>query len=298
MLFCKRLLLAYLLGVCALTRPVFGENAERVFSALLKAYPDKVSDVIFKNGDWTITIAEKIYYWAGGRILPESERESGMKYVPYSFYFYPRTMPPLRKLDSEAKSRVNAAIEQREAKKDLRHPALMNALWGIENIQSANASIESIVFLGKEVRVHHEIIDPLKQVEKEILNTAKRNQVVRAWITRLFRADGFVWRTISGSANRSLHSYGIAIDLTLREYSNKQIYWRWSKPFYPEWWAIPYKDRYFPPNPVIQAFEKYGFIWGGKWFFFDQVHFEYRPELMILSGYQDFSSAKTSADQP
>jgi hypothetical protein len=28
----------------------------------------------------------------------------------------------------------------------------------------------------------------------------------------------------------------------------------------------------------------YGFIWGGKWLFFDTMHFEYRPEILILSG--------------
>ncbi|MCK5249849.1 MAG: M15 family metallopeptidase, partial [Spirochaetaceae bacterium] len=36
------------------------------------------------------------------------------------------------------------------------------------------------------------------------------------------------------------------------------------------------------PEAVVEAFEKNGFIWGGKWFLFDQIHFEYRPELIIL----------------
>jgi hypothetical protein len=35
---------------------------------------------------------------------------------------------------------------------------------------------------------------------------------------------------------------------------------------------------------VIKAFEAYGFIWGGKWTFYDTMHFEYRPELLILGG--------------
>ncbi|MEJ2663631.1 MAG: M15 family metallopeptidase, partial [Spirochaetia bacterium] len=29
-------------------------------------------------------------------------------------------------------------------------------------------------------------------------------------------------------------------------------------------------------------FEKYGFIWGGKWYHYDTMHFEYRPELLVI----------------
>ncbi|MBP9613702.1 MAG: M15 family metallopeptidase, partial [Sulfurospirillum sp.] len=25
--------------------------------------------------------------------------------------------------------------------------------------------------------------------------------------------------------------------------------------------------------------EKYGFVWGGRWYHYDTMHFEYRPEL-------------------
>jgi hypothetical protein len=34
---------------------------------------------------------------------------------------------------------------------------------------------------------------------------------------------------------------------------------------------------------VIRAFEGEGFIWGGKWPWFDTMHFEYHPELILLS---------------
>ena len=32
---------------------------------------------------------------------------------------------------------------------------------------------------------------------------------------------------------------------------------------------------------VVEIFEKYGFIWGGKWYHYDTMHFEYRPELLV-----------------
>jgi len=35
---------------------------------------------------------------------------------------------------------------------------------------------------------------------------------------------------------------------------------------------------------VVKVFEHFGFVWGGKWFYWDLVHFEYRPDLLILNG--------------
>jgi hypothetical protein len=33
------------------------------------------------------------------------------------------------------------------------------------------------------------------------------------------------------------------------------------------------------PFEVVEPFEAEGFIWGGKWYHYDTMHFEYRPEL-------------------
>ncbi len=50
-----------------------------------------------------------------------------------------------------------------------------------------------------------------------------------------------------------------------------------------EWYAIPYERRWMVPLQIVEVFEEQGFIWGGKWFFFDTMHFEYRPEILILA---------------
>jgi D-alanyl-D-alanine carboxypeptidase len=39
---------------------------------------------------------------------------------------------------------------------------------------------------------------------------------------------------------------------------------------------LVYKNKI--PLEIAAAFEKHGFIWGGKWYHFDGMHFEYRPE--------------------
>ncbi|QKQ24798.1 M15 family metallopeptidase [Candidatus Ruthia endofausta] len=34
------------------------------------------------------------------------------------------------------------------------------------------------------------------------------------------------------------------------------------------------------PQIIIDTFEKYSFIWDGKWYHHDTMHFEYRAELL------------------
>lgn len=84
-------------------------------------------------------------------------------------------------------------------------------------------------------------------------------------------AGTFKWRTIAGTARQSNHSFGAAIDINL----TFTDYWRWdlnNKDHY------PYKNRI--PLEIVRIFEKHGFIWGGKWYHYDTMHFEYRPELL------------------
>jgi peptidoglycan L-alanyl-D-glutamate endopeptidase CwlK len=83
----------------------------------------------------------------------------------------------------------------------------------------------------------------------------------------------FNWRPIAGSDQLSAHSFGIAIDID-PDYSD---YWRWNKAGDSEK-PIPYRNRI--PHRIVEIFERHGFIWGGKWYHYDTMHFEYRPELL------------------
>ena len=76
----------------------------------------------------------------------------------------------------------------------------------------------------------------------------------------------FVWRNIAGTNRLSNHSFGTAIDINTK-YSD---YWQWNK-------NMTYTNRI--PIEIVEIFEKYGFIWGGKWYHYDTMHFEFRPEL-------------------
>ena len=77
-------------------------------------------------------------------------------------------------------------------------------------------------------------------------------------------------RVVADTGAPSPHSYGIAIDLNLA-FSD---YWYWG----PHSGKIAYRNRM--PQQIVDVFEKHGFIWGGKWYHYDTMHFEYRPELL------------------
>lgn len=85
-------------------------------------------------------------------------------------------------------------------------------------------------------------------------------------------AGTFNCRPIAGTKRLSAHGHGIAIDIN----AERSDYWRWSKPDAEG--RHTYKNRI--PWEVILIFERHGFIWGGKWYHYDTMHFEYRPELL------------------
>ncbi len=79
-------------------------------------------------------------------------------------------------------------------------------------------------------------------------------------------------RPIAGTNRPSPHGYGIAIDIAVAG----AHYWRWDRsagaPAVAAW-------RNAIPVEIVAAFEREGFVWGGRWSHYDTMHFEYRPEL-------------------
>lgn len=88
-------------------------------------------------------------------------------------------------------------------------------------------------------------------------------------------ADTYCYRTIQDTDRLSMHSFGIAIDLA----PTKTQYWKGEAAS--ETAHIGYKNTM--PLSIVRIFEKYGFIWGGRWYHYDTMHFEYRPELFAPS---------------
>ncbi|MBN9071220.1 MAG: M15 family metallopeptidase [Rhizobiales bacterium] len=70
----------------------------------------------------------------------------------------------------------------------------------------------------------------------------------------------------------SMHAYGAAIDLNTKY----TAYWQWQKPDAAG--HIKWSNRI--PKEIVDIFERHGFIWGGRWYHYDTMHFEYRPEML------------------
>ena len=83
----------------------------------------------------------------------------------------------------------------------------------------------------------------------------------------------FNWRPIVNTDRMSAHSYGIAIDVVV----SKSNYWEWEK----QNGQIVWHNQI--PQAIVDAFEAEGFAWGGRWYHYDTMHFEYRPELAAAS---------------
>lgn len=90
-------------------------------------------------------------------------------------------------------------------------------------------------------------------------------------------SGSFYWRKVRGANRLSAHSYGIAFDIGVKH----SDYWLWKNPKKGETEHIAYANQI--PQKLVQIFEKHGFIWGGRWYHYDTMHFEYRPEILAAN---------------
>ncbi len=112
------------------------------------------------------------------------------------------------------------------------------------------------------------VADKLRAVSAELEALPKSFDV---YLTPV--AGTYACRVIAGTERLSTHGHGIAIDIALK----RAHYWRWSKPDA----AGHYRWKNDIPVEIVRIFEKHGFIWGGRWYHYDTMHFEYRPELLV-----------------
>ncbi len=89
----------------------------------------------------------------------------------------------------------------------------------------------------------------------------------------------YCWRVIAGANRLSNHSFGMTIDINIAH----SHYWQWD--LKKEGRAVCEDAQLIYRNAIpweiVAIFEKHGFIWGGKWYHYDTMHFEYRPELLV-----------------
>ncbi len=153
----------------------------------------------------------------------------------------------------------------------IRSGKLMKRLYG-GNRASVSNRLKRLDWFGRNVRVTsvHGVDKALARVRDDLSKLPVRH------IKPARKSSGtFNWRKIAGTNRLSVHSFAAAIDIN-NKYAD---YWRWAggKPG-----NVPkYKNRI--PLEIVAIFEKHGFIWGGRWYHFDTMHFEYRPEMIAIA---------------
>jgi len=125
----------------------------------------------------------------------------------------------------------------------------INAFFG-----APGANLTSYNFFGRTVTVNRKMTIFLDQIQREV-NTANTGYVFN-------RIDSYNDRTKILGGGKSLHSWGIALDINPA-----------ANPYQPGRWDDVKTD--IPPK-IIEIFKKYGFAWGGDWpGERDPMHFEW-----------------------
>ena len=251
------------------------EAQHRILLAFAEGYPDKISNVMFLNNDWTMLVNGVRFYYANGRFLPEELRLRWEDYLPYDFYVYPWTGT-----DAQRRAFMNNPVYSSGSSylfETLYSSPTENAAWELQ---------EKFSFFGVKMLVHQYIKPKLDLVTEDIRAAAFTDPSINEWISELQTGMpnyGWVWRDIAGTNRRSMHSYGVAVDLLPADLNGRLTYWRWNASGAGN--TINRQTYYMPPETVIRIFQEYGFLWGGNWALIDTMHFEFRPEILLLSGF-------------
>jgi hypothetical protein len=154
----------------------------------------------------------------------------------------------------------------------IRVEAFFLKMYG-ENKEAVRKNLVEIDFLGSKL-----LVTKINSIDKKLLKIAKELAKYPDFKKYLENIGGtFNWRKIAGTNRLSTHSFGMTIDINIK-YSN---YWRWAVGDKTEDGKRPIAYKNKIPLEIVHIFEQNGFIWGGKWYHYDTMHFEYRPELLI-----------------
>jgi hypothetical protein len=154
----------------------------------------------------------------------------------------------------------------------IRNTAFFKKIYG-ETQQQVAQNLTEITWCPK--LVHQKIrVTKVNGVDKQLQQISAEldeHPELKKYLTNI--GGTFNWRNIAGTNRLSMHSFGMTIDINI----TFTDYWQWVCNCTAEDTVVPYRNRI--PQPIVDIFERHGFIWGGRWAHFDTMHFEYRPEL-------------------
>ena len=256
------------------------------------SYSNRISVPTIKNRELGFYLDNTWFNWADGKLLKDEDMPNRDEYINFGFYSYSLDgLPKLPEVSEEMTREFEDSFKRRINSRRTINDGFLNTLYDGNTSRNIFNNIMTMSVLGYRTQVHEFIQKPLSNANAEVFAVAQTNEEVKKFLSSLKTVSGYVWKMISKSSSKSYHSYGAAFDTLPRRNGGKQIYWAWTRVNNKNWYAVPYEDRWHPPEDVIKVFEKHGFIWGGKWNNYDTIHFEYRPELIIYNRIKDDENA-------
>ena len=226
--------------------------------ALLMAYPDVIKNI--EDNKVILFTGEEIVY-DDGKEKNHNERldNCDVEDMFYQTYSVTDSVPPY--LFDPGRTRSDK---------------LFKALYG-STAAEVTRNLVTVEWFGGNVRFTavNGAADSLRAVAKELANNTHLEPFLKS-------SGTFYWRPVRGADRLSAHSYGIAFDIGVA----KSDYWLWKNGNRNDELArVTYTNRI--PLELVKIFEKHGFIWGGAWYHFDTMHFEFRPELIKYAQLQN-----------
>jgi hypothetical protein len=217
---------------------------------LIKAYPDKISH--YKDN--------KLFFKDGSSMVYDDGKQKSDKEL-------------LDNPDIEDQFKWEYGSQGINDAGRIRNELFFKKIYGNSKEEVAKKLIE-ITWCPKLVnqKIKVTTINGVDKVIQKIGAELDQHPELKPYITNI--AGTFNWRKIAGTNRLSTHSFGMTMDINTK-FSN---YWQWDCKCTNEEAKLKYKNRI--PKKIIAIFEKHGFIWGGNWYHYDTMHFEYRPELL------------------
>jgi hypothetical protein len=223
---------------------------------LIKAYPDQIIDykdnkIIFS--DKSSLIYDDFKNKTNQELLDNPDIEDQFKFV-------------YNKADKNLIPKEDAGR--------IRNEAFFKKIYG-NSKSEVESKMTEIIWCPKLVnqKVKVTTVNGIDKIVKKLSAELDNNPEFKKYINVI--GGTFNWRKISGTNRLSMHSYGMTIDINVKN-SN---YWQWDCKCKNEEVTLSYRNQI--PLKLVSIFEKYGFIWGGNWKHYDTMHFEYRPELLL-----------------
>lgn len=165
----------------------------------------------------------------------------------------------------------NGTIDRNFDPGGLRNVSLMHEIFG-RSKKAVTKNLTVINWFGKRLR-----FTKIAGADQALIRVRDGLARLAPKFRKYFKqsAGTMHWRLVAGTKRLSQHSFGSAIDINTK-FAN---YWRWSggKPG-----KVPeFTNRI--PMEIVEIFERHGFIWGGKWYHYDTMHFSYRPEMIAIA---------------